>query len=729
MFTFIGIQYVLGQNCAPSFTHIQKQKEVRFTNTSSPVTGLEQFYWSFGDNSPLQKIKQGTPTEHTYPNAGTYIVTLFDSTCPTLKRGSDTVIVSNTKVFQPLFTCTDLGNGEFAFYDGSTPAAQITSRNWDFGDGHSDKTSNPVYSYTQNGAYRVCLYIGDNINNFDYTCDTIRVTNALNCKAGFITQYVNNQFEFYNYSFSSDPTITYQWQFGDGQTSTEIHPTHKYTGSGNYNVTLRMQSNTCNDSVTNSIDVPDTTICNLTLTKLINNQRVQFILYDKTTLPLPEYYIEFGDGQSETITNNITEHIYNGIGIYKVFVTTVGSSCPIELTVRDSVVVSSEIAICKANIEIVAKSFAVSVYNSSYVYGSQRSSSVTIDWGDGITYTGIDSVNFFHTYTAQGLYPISLTISNPGGCSDSITKVIGVGPTYTLSGSVTAGNLPVAFTTIKIYAYEPFTGTLNSYSYLSTNYDGTYSIDLPKGYYLIQADFPFTPSSTSSYLPTYYRNKLHWDGGDVILLNTNRSNIDIGLIPFNYIANGNGSISGKTIYALGVGNENGQIPPGAPVNKALVFLINAQGETIAYTHSNAEGKFDFDKLPLGTYKVWAEMAGKVTVPAMVNLTETKSAIGDIAIVVGKYSVSTAVETKAVEQNKFSIYPNPANQQLTLTSNTSRINMVEIYNQHGKLVLSADAKSTAEFQLDITQLLSGFYYIHIIHGNGLVDNIKFLKTTD
>jgi PKD repeat protein len=720
----------VAQICSPSFTYIKKQKEVHFTNTSFPSTGLEHFYWLFGDGSPLQKDPFNTPVVHTYGLPGTYIVALFDSLCPSLTKKVDTIVVSATGIFQPSFTATPGANGQYTFNDLTTPAQMVKLRHWDFGDQSSESIANPSHTYHQNGSYTVCLYVGDSNNNFDVTCKPVVVNNVINCKANFVAEYVNGRHQFYNYSSTDDTTVSYLWKFGDGQTSSEKHPTHQYYGSGNVDVTLLLRGTTCNDSFTTTLWIPDTNQCQLLVKTTISNQRVTFILADKTPLPIAQYYIDYGDGTTAYPTSNIIEHIYPGIGRYPIQVTTIGSVCGIELTVRDTVNITSEIAICKASFDATSKNFAVSLYNNSYVYGSSSGSSVVIKWGDGSSYTGPDSVNYFHAYTTEGLYPISLTINNPGGCSDSITKIIGVGPTYRLSGGITAGNDPADFATVIIYAYEPLNGTLTPYTYTSTNNDGSYLIDLPKGYYLLQADFAFNPRNATFYLPTYYRNKLNWDNSDVITLNTNRNDIDINLIPFNYEENGFGGISGKILYGTGVGNNDGQIPAGAPVNKMLVFLLDENGKAVAYNHSNAEGRFDFSKLPLGNYKVWAEMAGKVTTPAEVSITSQKSTVTGVNIIVGKNTVTTSVSKSTfTEQNWLKLYPNPASQFVHLSANDpqSSIASISIYDSNGRLVLSSSPKQENDVTIDLSAFTNGLYSIHIMNTNGFVSKRKFIKT--
>jgi|GEM_PF-2022870 len=53
------------------------------------------------------------------------------------------------------------------------------------------------------------------------------------------------QVHFDNYSVNQSTLL---WDFGDGQTSTELHPSHTYQNPGCYNVTLTLQSNCLNST-------------------------------------------------------------------------------------------------------------------------------------------------------------------------------------------------------------------------------------------------------------------------------------------------------------------------------------------------------------------------------------------------------------------------------------------------------------------------------------------------
>jgi len=49
------------------------------------------------------------------------------------------------------------------------------------------------------------------------------------------TFFINEEIEFYN---TSDGAVSYFWDFGDGETSTNINPLHTYTKPGTYEVAL-----------------------------------------------------------------------------------------------------------------------------------------------------------------------------------------------------------------------------------------------------------------------------------------------------------------------------------------------------------------------------------------------------------------------------------------------------------------------------------------------------------
>ena len=73
---------------------------------------------------------------------------------------------------------------------------------------------------------------------------------------GPYTGEAGENIDFSGYAYLGMPPYTYEWNFGDGETSTEKNPTHSYETAGNYTLTLIVTDSagsTANDTTTVSI--------------------------------------------------------------------------------------------------------------------------------------------------------------------------------------------------------------------------------------------------------------------------------------------------------------------------------------------------------------------------------------------------------------------------------------------------------------------------------------------
>ena len=132
-----------------------------------------------------------------------------------------------------------------ASYD-PDPDGEIVSYEWNFGDGNTTTTVNPIitHAYTAHGTYNITLNVTDIENKADTTWDIVTVREhpvayfTYSPAAPIVGETVT-----FNASLSTPDggTITsYAWNFGDGNTTTTVNPiiTHAYTAEGTYNVTL-----------------------------------------------------------------------------------------------------------------------------------------------------------------------------------------------------------------------------------------------------------------------------------------------------------------------------------------------------------------------------------------------------------------------------------------------------------------------------------------------------------
>lgn len=720
---------VLAQPCQNKFDHYKSAKNIVFVNKSELVHSLGNYYWNFGDGTPLA-FSNEYQIHHEYAQAGNYKVCLIDSFCPTVSVYCDSIKVSNTKEVIAGFTYQSFGNGIFYFNNTSiAPTYPITTYEWDFGDGITSDTRDAKHNYYASGRYTVSLTVLDSDNNYDIYYDTADATVSVPCYANFSFHYINNQFEFQNHSSSPDSLVSYQWFFGDGSTvNTEINPSHSYSTRGNYNVKLVLSSATCSDTIQKTISQPDTALCKINLSSAINFQKVLFTVKSNSPDPiLDKFIIDYGDNNQEVMESNSISHIYLDTGVYRVCVQSPVNLCGVEIMQCETIRITNLTAICKASFKLYDYEYTATLYNSSIAYGSSAPTNININWGDGTTYSGIDSGMFIHTYSNEGSYNVSLTMNNVAGCSDSLTKIVSVGPNYMLSGKITQGGLPAYYAGVYIYSYDSTSGLLYKSTYTSTDDNGNYEINLKKGYYLVQADFAFDPFNNGFYLPTYYKNKLNWDLADVIYVQGNRSGIDINLIPFSYDSTGNGNISGLVKYGTGVVDQNGPVREGKPAEKMLVYLVDASGKTVAYTHTNSDGVFDFGKVPVGNYKVWGEMAGKQTLPAQASINSAVNNVSGIKIIIGKNSLTSSIGEQAtiVEPIEAKLYPNPSKGILNIESATKNISSVQVYDITGQLIVeSTNENDNSKVSLDISNNKNGLYIIKInsVEGNSIIKKV-------
>ena len=720
---------VMAQSCLPKFDYYKSAKNIVFVNQSTTPLGIGNYIWDFGDGTPLT-INNEHQLNHVYAQTGKYKVCLIDSFCPTNTMFCDSIKVENSKEVEARFTHQDYGNGTFIFNNSSVASNYpIITYQWDFGDGNISNDKVVKHNYHSSGQYVVSLTVLDSGNNFDIFYDTVNTTVTVPCYADFNFQYVNNQFEFQNLSSSPDSLVGYQWYFGDASNvNTQANPTHGYNAIGNYTVTLVMKSATCSDTIQKRIYQPDTALCNIKFTSLVNYQKVLFNVTSNNQEPLFEkYLIDYGDLNQDYMQTNTTSHIYADTGSYKVCVYSQINLCGIQLMSCDTIRIDSLTAICSANFELYDYEYAATLYNSSIAYGSSLPSNVNINWGDGSIYSGLDSGIFTHTYANEGSYNVTLIMSNVAGCSDSLTKIVSVGPNYTLSGKITQSGLPAFYSGVYVYSYDSISGLLYKNNYTSTDENGNYEIRLKKGYYLVQADFAFDPFNNGFYLPTYYKNKLNWDMADVIYVQSNRSGIDINLIPFNYDSTGIGNISGAARYGTGVVDQNGPIKEGKPAEKMLIYLIDGNGKTVAYTHTNADGIFDFGRVPAGNYKVWGEMAGKQTLPAQASINSAVNNVSGIKIIIGKNSLTSSIGQPAniIEPIEASIYPNPSKGLLNIECDSKNLRSVQVFDITGQLILeSTNENDNSKMTLDISNNKNGLYIIKInsVEGNSIIKKV-------
>jgi gliding motility-associated-like protein len=225
---------------------------VVFDNTSS---GADSYLWDFGDGTTSTVID---PT-HTYTDTGTYYVMLIANpgfVCADTAIGIIELYNTLTADYTFVAGCSGV---PVVFDDQSvsTEAGDIITWDWNFGDGSTSDDQDPSYEYADGGVYDVVLTV-----ETDKGCVS-SVTYEVLVESGPAVDFVaddvclDEEANFNNLTTIATGTITgYEWDFGDGGSSTEEEPSYQYTTAGTYEVTLIAYSaNGCTDTMTHTITI------------------------------------------------------------------------------------------------------------------------------------------------------------------------------------------------------------------------------------------------------------------------------------------------------------------------------------------------------------------------------------------------------------------------------------------------------------------------------------------
>jgi len=246
---------------------------VTFT-LSTPSKGT--YKWDFNDGTTINTTDSFVTKKYTF--FGPYQPRVFfteNGTGCVIQIGGQAVInVIGTKANFSMGDSVFCGSGTVNFSDSAIATGPITYR-WLFGDGGTSTLQNPSHTYTTPGTYTV-----QQIATSGACSDTLTKTNAIKVYANprafitgdsvgcqpFRTTFIPTLLQ------QDTATITWNWDFGNGQTSTlQNPPAQLYPVAGTFFVTLRTtSSNGCFSDTSKRIIVNplpalnagnDTTVC------------------------------------------------------------------------------------------------------------------------------------------------------------------------------------------------------------------------------------------------------------------------------------------------------------------------------------------------------------------------------------------------------------------------------------------------------------------------------------
>ena len=407
---------------------------VVFTNTSTGFTNPVSFAWNLGKGGVPVVTPNFTDNEAaTYTAPGVYTVTLtvLDGAGSNTYSSTITVYNNPTVAFSaaPSGGCTPL---PVLFSSTSTAGSgTISAYTWDFGDGNTATAlgADTTHTYIQALSPPVTLTVTNS-----YGCSaSLRQTGLVSIQptpqAGFTVDSTvfcvsTNPIAFTNTS-AGPGGLTYLWRFGDGANSAAAAPTHTYPGKGLYTVSLIATSPAgCADTTTrvNYVDVANfspsfrlsTPVCAGTVLSLsdISNPASSSDVWD------------FGDGTTATGLN--VTHAFGVAGTYPVTLTGTFGAC-LSTAVHDVTVnplpyqtgfITTPASVCGTAPEQVSFKDTTQAAAQWQWYSGDPSGPSPFSTQSSAVYT----------YTRNGIYHPSLTLTSAAGCTYTVPGVVVVGP-------------------------------------------------------------------------------------------------------------------------------------------------------------------------------------------------------------------------------------------------------------------------------------------------------------
>jgi PKD repeat protein len=382
---------------------------LQFTNRSKNTYRL---IWDFGDGVTST---DANPI-HAYKGAGTYTVKLMAVNsfgCAEVKEAPNALTIQALP--DAAFTASDTmscdASKSFAFsFNGSNASSYL----WSFGDGATSMLSNPTHAYNKTGKFTVSLKAWNSNGCSDSIAkkDFIFIDNPSN--PAFTVSGGNACLgSVVRFTDSTSGAVSWFWNFGDGATSTDRNPTHSYSSSGKFSVTLTtINTAGCKSSVTQSDIVTVNGNLTANFTGKFSGCAPLAVNFTNHSVNATSYLWDFGDGSTSTTKN--PAHIYYHDSSYTVILHAFSKTgCEKIYSIKDAVIILPR---PKAAFSLPFTS-GCPPFTAHFQNKYQEGNSYLWDFGD---HTYSTDTNPVHVYNKEGTYSIKLISTNKGGCKDTI---------------------------------------------------------------------------------------------------------------------------------------------------------------------------------------------------------------------------------------------------------------------------------------------------------------------
>ena len=399
--------------------------------------------WNYGDGSANDTIifPNNPNTTHLYTQEGTFNVTLTTISAQGCIASLTKEVEVNPSPIANFYFSNACQEMEVSFSDASSQGGpgSVDSWFWDFDDPLSGSLNtstlqDPIHIFADSGNYNVMLIVSNATDCYDTIIREVVVKPKpeVNFMWNYLCKNQLTQFLIDTTVTNTQTIITYLWDFGDGQTSSEQNPEHLYEMSGNYEVILIVTNiEGCENTISHDIYVIDSPVISFVHSSpACQEWGVEFTNQSTTTSGyIVQWIWEYGDGTADTINypdNPNTTHIYEEAGTFSVnlFAKT-SDSC--ENNLSQNIIVSTA-PVADFDYDNSCGDTPIQFVDMSSPNGGNGITQWY--WNFGNPMSGSNNYSYeqnpIHTFTQAGTFDVILQVTNSGGCMDTLIKQLDI---------------------------------------------------------------------------------------------------------------------------------------------------------------------------------------------------------------------------------------------------------------------------------------------------------------
>jgi PKD repeat protein len=418
-----------------------------FTDSSSYSNGtITSWNWDFGDSNS----DTNQNPSHQYASPGYYQVSLTTAGASGCSNTyTDTVLITthpNAAFLYPNAVCS-MTDMQFTDQSNDTMST-ITQWLWDFGNGDTLMSQNPVYAYPMGGSFGVTLTVTTAEGCSASASNSLQINDRPSAAFTATNTCVGQAVTFTDNTILSNSQIqSYDWQFGDSFSDTVANPVHSYAGGVfSYNVQMIVTAvNGCIDTALQTIKINNVPAVNFSFapSAICSNTNVSFTdLSNVNGDTISAWYWDFGNNEFDTVQNPV--HTFSTAGQHIVTLIAYSpSSCP-GVAFQQTVDVKQSPDASFTSSPTCVGDATNFTNNSTAPTGSSIDSVI---W----TFNSQDSSIIFnpaYLFASSGTYPVSLWVRSTDGCVDTMTSFVDVhaNPVASFNHSLACDGNAVLFT-------------------------------------------------------------------------------------------------------------------------------------------------------------------------------------------------------------------------------------------------------------------------------------------